>query len=75
MELLKIESQMVVAGASCPNAALSLQTSGINRQGAIGESSQSHWPTVALGEVWMRGVKRGEHRSVEEWELFFALLD
>ena len=66
MELLKIESQMVlvVEEASWPNAALSLQTSGINRQGAIGESSRSHWPTVALGEVW--GEAGGEARRAQK---------
>lgn len=40
LELLKIAQQMV-AGASWPNAALSLQAGGIDRQGAVREASRS----------------------------------
>lgn len=40
LELLKIAQQMV-AGASWPTAPLSFQDGGIDRQGAVGEASQS----------------------------------
>lgn len=40
LELLKIAQQMV-AGASWPDAPLSFQAGGINRQGAVGEASRS----------------------------------
>lgn len=40
LELLKIVQQMV-AGASWPNAPLSFQAGGIDRQGAVGEASRS----------------------------------
>lgn len=48
LELLKIVQQMV-AGASWPNAPLSFQAGGIDRQGAVGEASRSLQPTVAEG--------------------------
>lgn len=60
LELLKIVQQMV-AGASWPNALLSFQASGIDRQGAVGEASRSLQPTVAEGGIWKRrgrGVRR-----------------
>lgn len=84
LELLKIAPQMV-AGASWPNAALSSQAGGIDRQGAVGEASRSLQPTVAEGgrrggveeeeEEEEGEARRGEEWSGAEWELFFALLD
>lgn len=67
----------MVTGASWPNAALSVQTSGINRQGSRRGVFLEPVANSCFGGVWTRrgDARRAEEWSGEEWELFFALLD